>query len=395
MWRVAPPCAVDFMDDSPATARLLRFDPGLVTAEGLVELFPDLGLFPAEDIVEWRGKNDGAFPDVATLTSVLGVDGVMATEIAEAAVRHELADEVTNGDVFFAAAPEKPDDEVTDDATAMADVAETSDVTELVDATATAEPVADTADVTGLVEPVAAAVVEAPDDSRDSIPPADDRETGELAVATAVSESSLPVAQAAAPSAPPIRSAPPPLPVVSEPPAPEVHAEPAAAPTPAPARRSRVYYVVAALFVVNAALVAGAVRMHLEVKRAHAPIAAMSADVTDLQADQAAVHQRLEESRSQLEETRTRLEETRTRLDEQASALAATAQRQKDADREAHEREAHDARELAALTARVNRTDRHTYKLDEAIKLIDLVQGSQSARAGSAPEEHVVPIVNP
>ena len=62
------------MDDRPATARLITFDPGLVTADELVERFPDLGLFPAEDIVEWRRKNDGAFPDVDTLTSALGVE---------------------------------------------------------------------------------------------------------------------------------------------------------------------------------------------------------------------------------------------------------------------------------------------------------------------------------
>jgi outer membrane murein-binding lipoprotein Lpp len=163
----------------------------------------------------------------------------------------------------------------------------------------------------------------------------------------------------------------------------------------APARRSRVYYVVAALFVVNAALVAGAIRLHLVVKRDHAPIAAMSAEVTELQADQAGVHVKLEESRAQLEATRTRLEETRTRLDEQATALAAAEQRQKDAERDARERDARDARELAALNARVNRTDRHAYKLDEAIKLIDLVQGRPSAPPSGTTEERVVPIVNP
>lgn len=376
------------MDDTPATARLVSFDPALVSAEGLVELFPDLGLLPAEDIVEWRGKNEGAFPDAATLTSALGIDVALATRIAEAAVRHELADEVTaDGDALFAAAPKKPDE----DAIVFFDDAPKVPDEDAIDATARTS-VADTSEFTAIVERAAA---DASDEAHDSNPLPDDRETGDLVVATAVSESQLPVAQAAAPSAPPVRAALPPLPVESEPPPTTVQAPTSSAPVPAAPRRSRAYYVVAALCVVNATLLAGAVRLHLEVKRVHAPIAAMSAEVTELQADQAGVHVRLEESRTQIEETRARLEDTRTRLDEQASELAATAQRHKDADRDAHEREARDAREFAALSARVGRTDRHAYKLDEAIKLIDLVQGRQSAPRGNGTEESVVPIINP
>ncbi len=297
------------MDDTPATARLTAFDPSLVSAEGLAELFPDLGLFPAEDIVDWRGKHDGAFPDAETLAASLGIDGPLAARITEAAGRHGIV-EVT--------------------------------------------------------EQIA---------SVDDIESDGDHETAETSVATAVSEATLPAASPA-PSAPPVRTAPPPLPV----------------PASTPSRLLRVHYVVAGLFVLNAALVAGAVRLHLETKRTRAPIAAMSAEVSELRADQAGVQMKFEEGRAQLDETRIRLDETRARLDEQAHLLAATAQRQKDDEHEAREHEAREARELAALSARVSRTDRHTYKLAEAIKLIDMVQGHA---APAPPGERVVPIVNP
>ena len=87
--------AWDLMDDSPATARPVSFDPGVVSAEGLVELFEGLGLFSAEGIIAWRRTNDGAFPDADTLASTLGLDGALATRIAEAAVRHERAEDAT------------------------------------------------------------------------------------------------------------------------------------------------------------------------------------------------------------------------------------------------------------------------------------------------------------
>ncbi len=308
--------AADLMDDSPAIAQPISFDPGVVSAEGLVALFEGLGLFSAEDIIAWRGTNDGAFPDANTLASTLGLDGALAARIAEAAARHELAKDAT-----VAGVP------------AVADVAD-----------------------------------------------------GEPPLAAAVAEASLPAEHAAAGSEDRVCSAPPPLPVASEPPAAPVPSRAVSVPAPAPGRRPRVYAVVAALFIVNAALVAGAIRLDLEVKREHVPMAAVSAEVTRLKADQVDVHAKLDEARAQIEQTR-------ARLDEQTGAVAETAQRQKDADRDARERDAHDARELAALSARVSRTDKHTYKLDEAIKLIDLVEHRQPTPG--PPEEPIVPIINP
>lgn len=266
--------AADLMDDSPAIAQPISFDPGVISAEGLVAL---------------------------------------AARIAEAAARHELTKDATVPDV-----PDVPD--------------------------------------------------------------------GEPALAAAVAEASLPAEHAAAGSEDRVRSAPPPLPVESEPPAAPVPSRAVSVPAPAPGRRPRVYAVVAALFTVNAALVAGAIRLDLEVKREHVPMATVSAEVTRLKADQVDVHAKLDEARAQIEQTR-------ARLDEQTGAVAEAAQRQKDADRDARERDAHEARELAALSARVSRTDKHTYKLDEAIKLIDLVEHRQPTLG--PPGEPIVPIINP
>ena len=327
--------AAERMDDAPATARPISFDPGVVSAEGLIELFEGLGLFSAEDIIAWRGTNDGAFPDADTLASKLGLDGALAARIAEAAARHELAK--------------------------------------------------DASDVTTIDE-----VEEAPDLGAVDEPVVTEPEPREPAFAAAGSEADLPAEHAAAASEDRVRSGPPPLPVSveSEPPAASVPSRAVSVPAPAPSRRPRVYAVVAVLFVFNAALVAGAIRLHLEVKGERGPMAAVSAEVTRLQADQVGVHAKLDEARAQIEETR-------ARLDEQTSAVTETAQRQKDAEHDARERDARDARELAALSARVSRTDRHTYKLDEAIKLIDLVEHRQPTPTGSPTDERIVPIINP
>jgi hypothetical protein len=126
------------------------------------------------------------------------------------------------------------------------------------------------------------------------------------------------------------------------------------------------------LFVINAGLVAGLVALRREEHQARAPIAAMSVDVKEI--------------RSQQAETRVELEETRVRLDKQALALtqtmesvAATERRQKEAEREAKEHAAREAKEMAALTARMNhverRVDDEVYTIEEAVKIIDMVQG--------------------
>ena len=236
-----------------------------------------------------------------------------------------------------------------------------------------------------------------------------DHVTNEPTVASAVSEAFLHAEVAVARSTPPAASGPPPLPApdetlpadartVSLPPPPTDTPEPTTAALATAAPRSRLRYVVAGLFILNALLVGGAVRVYLEVKRARSPVAAISAAVTDLQSDQARVQMRLEESRTALDETRIRLEETRARLDEQAHALAVTTQHQKNAEREAHEHEERAERELAALSARVRRTEGRTFKLDEALKLIDMAQGRPPppvASATGSTDAHPATIVNP
>jgi hypothetical protein len=167
---------------------------------------------------------------------------------------------------------------------------------------------------------------------------------------------------------------------------------------PARWKPRRTQALLAALFVLNALVVAGLFGLRYEGRRARLPIAALSSDVRGLHEEQAGASAKLDETRAKLDETRAKVDETRLRLDEQASILAdtmstvaATVQRQKDADREAREHEARERAEMAALASRLNRVEKRTYKLNEAIKLIDLVQG----RPTPPPPPGERPIVNP
>lgn len=59
-------------------------DPMTASAEVLQTIFPDLGLFSAEDIVAWREQH-GAFPNEATLVGTIGLDRELAMKILELA----------------------------------------------------------------------------------------------------------------------------------------------------------------------------------------------------------------------------------------------------------------------------------------------------------------------
>jgi hypothetical protein len=148
------------------------------------------------------------------------------------------------------------------------------------------------------------------------------------------------------------------------------------APAPAPAGRSRLRgALIAAVVAVNSALIAGGVGLYLEQQRVRVPIATISADVVVLKSGQAEARTKLDATVVKLDETRERLDETRAKLADQARAIADGEQRQKDAERESRERDAKEARAISALASRVYRVEQTTYRLDDAIKLIDLVQG--------------------
>jgi len=150
--------------------------------------------------------------------------------------------------------------------------------------------------------------------------------------------------------------------------------------------RTRV--LLSALVAVNTAVVGGALGLYREQQRAKVPVAALSADVKTLQGNDADTRAKLEETRTKIDETRAKLDETRAKLDQtrakmddHARAITATAQRQKDLERESHDQQARTARQITALTSRIGRVEKDTYKLDDALKLIDLVQGRTSEEA--------------
>lgn len=328
------------MDNSSdnASGTDVTFDPSTVSVTELIELFPDIGLFSAEDVIGWRDKH-AAFPDAEAL-STLGIEPDVAAKLTKSAVSSAN----------------------------VADIADVADVAE-----DEPETVA-----SAVSEPVLRSVPPAPPPPAPSGPPPLPVEVAPVpAEVPPTPEETDEVVAVAAPIAPiaPI------APVV-----PVVPVAPVAPVSPPRRGRSSTRFIVLGLFVLNALVAASVAYLHREQRRAHAPIAAVSAEVSGLQTEQAA-------TRAQLDETRAKLEATRESLDEQAKVVAATAQRQKDADREAVEREARETRELSALSGRVSGVEKSAYKLKEAVLLIDLVQGRPSVPPAAGSQER--PIENP
>ncbi|MDB4943023.1 MAG: hypothetical protein JWP97_2557 [Labilithrix sp.] len=291
------------------------FDPSAVSAESLAEQFPDLGLFLAEDVVEWRRKN-GAFPDQATLTGELGVPADLAARLSAGAAS---ADRPAANDVE---APPRSE-----------------------------------------VEAPAAYDVEAP---------AEPAEVEEAPAASAVSGPSIRVA---APSV--VRL--PPLPAV----VPESAATPARTEEPAPAVTHvasppprRPVAILAALLVVNLAVIGVAGASYVEQRRARKPIAAMGAEVGSLKAEQTTARERDADVQARITETQHKLAEQARALAETKARVAAAEARLRDDERKRRDRDAEEAQAAAALGSRVKRLEKQTYKLDEALKLIDAVSAS-------------------
>ncbi|HVH40962.1 MAG TPA: hypothetical protein VM925_01425, partial [Labilithrix sp.] len=187
-----------------------------------------------------------------------------------------------------------------------------------------------------------------------------------------------------------------PEPVASKPESPTAPQPAEAAAPPKASVGSKVQrLLIGAVLLLNIALVAGMITLRVEGQKARAPVAALSVDVKELHEQQAA-------SQAQVAENRAQLKETRQRLDKQARDLAKTAekvetamQRQKDAEHDAKERATREARELASLSSRLRRVERNlgerSYSVDEAVKILDIVQGpkrpTSSASNGAHPEE--------
>ena len=133
--------------------------------------------------------------------------------------------------------------------------------------------------------------------------------------------------------------------------------------------------VVTAALIGNAALGGFLLQVRAEAQGVKAPVAQLTGEMHGMQEDQA-------QTRTELAETKSRLEKQATKLETTIDRVEATEARQRETDRTAKDAAKAEAREVAALTARLGRvegrTEKATFKLDEAIKIIDSVQGKPS-----------------
>lgn len=323
-------------------------DPTALSAEELVELFPDMGLLCAEDVVEWRDAN-GAFPDARTLVATLGIDPDLADRIVA-----QLTGSGRTATVAVAPSPTSAPERHAAGAAAT-------------DPSAPPEPDA------LLVEPGLA---------RPTVVFRSSPSEGQPAVA--VSEPALPVASGARAERAECDAG------NGTAPAPRADAD-ADAPSVAPSSRTRPRRAPAnaALFglliAANVGLAAGLLHTRREEKRAVAPI---GVQVDALRAAHEDVRARLDETHAQVQETRARVDAHEAAIARATAAANDAAARQRAAEQAAAERAARDARERAALTERVTRVERRTkdlsYSLEEALDLIDAVQGKKAPVAASA-----------
>lgn len=143
-----------------------------------------------------------------------------------------------------------------------------------------------------------------------------------------------------------------------------------------PEKKSR--FLLGLVVCVNAALIAGVVAVRTEGKRAQAPVVSLGADVAELRNDQLAAKASAEEARAKLDETRAKIDEQSRLLKKSVERVAALEQRQRDAEKEAKDRAAKEAREIAVLASRVNGFEKRLEQptsLGEALDVIDTVQG--------------------
>lgn len=151
----------------------------------------------------------------------------------------------------------------------------------------------------------------------------------------------------------------------------------AAAATPAKATKKSRFFL-GVVVCVNAALIAGVIAVRTEGKRAQAPIVSLGADVAELRNDQLAAKAAAEEARAKLDETRAKIDEQSRLLKKSVERVASLEQRQRDAEKDAKDRAAKEAREIAVLASRVSGFEKRLEQptsLGEALDVIDTVQG--------------------
>lgn len=136
--------------------------------------------------------------------------------------------------------------------------------------------------------------------------------------------------------------------------------------------------LVGVVLLVNIALASAMVTLRAEAHKSREPVAALSTDVKELHDQQKDLHEQQDENRAQINETKSRLDKQAAELAKTAQSVAAAVRRQDEAEREAKELAAREARDVAALTARMGRVERtvedSVYTVEEAVKIIDMAQ---------------------
>ena len=320
-------------------------DLSSITAKGLCDIVPDVGLFVAEDIVAWRDAH-GAFPDELTLITELGLRADTAAELSRL-----IGGDANENENEKEAGPdpvEAPDSGPYLRADGLVELSDPAPV-----ASSEPPPARDSPVPPPIRFPALRAVpaVEASEDAADADADADSPEPAPAPAASAPSAPAAVVAAAAVPG-----------------------------------RRWRKHLVVGVVMAVavNAGLAFGIVQTRREGRRAVAPIAAITSDLHALKSEQA-------DSRSTLDATRAELEETRRELAKQSSLLQATAAsatdlaaQQQTTVRELKELAKRESSDIATLAARLrerrNADGGVGVSLGEAVQLIDAANGTPPAR---------------
>ena len=361
-------------------------DLSSITAKGLCDIVPDVGLSVAEDIVAWRDAH-GAFPDELTLITELGLRADTAAELSrliggdEASVLERPSGMQPQGRAADAsAAANEINEEAGPDPVEAPDSGtylQADGLVELIDpapvASSEPPPARDSPVPPPIPFPALRAVpaVEASEDAADADAPGADAAHSDV---DAGAESD---ADAGADSPEPA-----PAPAASAPSAPAAVVAAAAV----PGRRWRKHLVVGVVMVVavNAGLAFGIVQTRREGRRAVRPIAAITSDLHALKGEQA-------DSRSTLDATRAELEETRRELAKQSCLLQATAAsatelgaQQQTTVRELKELAKRESSDIATLAARLrerrNADGGVGVSLGEAVQLIDAANGTPPAK---------------
>ncbi len=365
-------------------------DLSSITAKGLCDIVPDVGLFVAEDIVAWRDAHS-AFPDELTLITELGLRADTAAELSrliggdEASVLERPSGVQPQGRAVDAsAAANEMDEEAGPDPVEAPDSGtylQADGLVELIDpapvASSEPPPARDSPVPPPIPFPALRAVpaVEASEDAADADAPGADADAAHSDVDAGADSDAGADADADSPE-------PAPAPAASAPSAPAAVVAAAAV----PGRRWRKHLVVGVVMVVavNAGLAFGIVQTRREGRRAVRPIAAITSDLHALKGEQA-------DSRSTLDATRAELEETRRELAKQSSLLQATAAsatelaaQQQTTDRELKELAKRESSDIATLAARLrerrNADGGVGVSLGEAVQLIDATNGTPPAK---------------